>query len=104
MQWTVEALPVARLEIVALPVGLRARLLRLMQLIEVHGLDQVHEPHAKHLERKLWELRAEAPEGIARALCHGDRAARRGAACLCEKVRQNPTRRARPCTSTHEGD
>ena len=68
MQWTVEALPVARLEIDALPVGLRARLLRLMQLIEVHGLDQVHEPHAKHLERKLWELRAKAPEGIARGL------------------------------------
>lgn len=68
MQWTVVALPEARLEIDGLPIGLRARLLRLMQLIEVHGLDQLHESHAKHLEGKLWELRAKAPEGIARGI------------------------------------
>lgn len=26
----------------------------------------MHEPHVKHLEGKLWELRAKATEGIAR--------------------------------------
>ena len=39
-----------------------------MQLIEVHGLEHLPEPHAKHLEEKPWELRAKAPEGIARGL------------------------------------
>ena len=68
MRWIVEALPVAWREIDALPTGLRARLLRLMQLIEVHGLEHLHEPHAKYLEGKLWELRAKASEGIARGL------------------------------------
>ena len=68
MQWTVVALPIAQVEIDALPQGLRARLLRLMKLIEDHGLDKLREPHVKHLDGKLWELRAMAPEGIARSV------------------------------------
>ena len=48
--------------------GLRARMFQLMRLIAQHGLDQMHEPHVKHLNGKLWELRAKAPEGIARGL------------------------------------
>jgi phage-related protein len=28
----------------------------------------LHEPHVKHLEEKLWELRAKAGEGIARGI------------------------------------
>lgn len=55
-------------EIAALPHGLRARMLRLMKVIETFGLEQLHEPHAKHLEGKLWELRVNASEGIARGL------------------------------------
>lgn len=31
-------------------------------------LEQLHEPHVKHLEEKLWELRARAIKGIARGL------------------------------------
>ena len=52
----------------ALPKGLRARMFHLMRLIAQHGLDQMHEPHVKHLNGKLWELRAKAPEGIAHGL------------------------------------
>lgn len=37
-------------------------------MIENVGLGQLREPHVKHLEGKLWELRAKAPEGIARGL------------------------------------
>ena len=48
----------ARDEIDDLPKGLRARMYRLMRVIEEHGLDQMREPHVKHLEGKLWELRA----------------------------------------------
>ncbi len=36
-----------------------------MEMVESVGLDQLHEPHVKHLDGKLWELRATAPEGIA---------------------------------------
>ena len=44
MQWSVEALDAARDEIDALPVGLRARMYRLMAMIESYGLERMHEP------------------------------------------------------------
>lgn len=68
MQWTVETLDIVDDEIARLPVGLRAQLLRLLVAVETVGLDQMHEPHVKHLEGKLWELRVAAQEGIARGL------------------------------------
>ena len=68
MQWTVETLPQALDELKALPPGLSARLIRLMDMIADYGLDQMREPHVKHLDGKLWELRAKAREGIARGL------------------------------------
>lgn len=55
-------------EILALPPKLQARLLRLMEMVENVGLDQIHEPHVKHLDGKFWELRAKAQEGIARGI------------------------------------
>lgn len=51
-----------------MPPGLQARLIRLIEAIENVGLDNLHEPHVKHLEGKLWELRAKASEGIARGI------------------------------------
>ena len=68
MGWTVETHEAADLEIEALPPGLQARLIRLIEAIENVGLDNLHEPHVKHLEGKLWELRAKASEGIARGI------------------------------------
>lgn len=69
MSWTVETLD-GRVdaEMEALPPSLRARLVRLLEMVEAVGLEQVHEPHVKHIEGKLWELRAKAGEGIARGL------------------------------------
>ncbi len=32
------------------------------------GLENVHEPHLKHLEGPLWEIRVKTQDGIARAL------------------------------------
>ena len=55
-------------EIEALPPALQARLLRLMEAVENVGLENLREPHVKHIEGKLWELRAKASEGIARGL------------------------------------
>jgi phage-related protein len=68
MRWTVLVLPAAQDELLALPAGLGARMVRLLELIADHGLDQMREPHVKHLDGKLWELRAKAAEGIARGL------------------------------------
>ncbi|SIR31441.1 Phage-related protein [Paracoccus thiocyanatus] len=68
MRWTVETLDAVDNEIEALPPKLQARLLRLLEMIENVGLEQIHEPHVKHLDGKLWELRAKAQEGIARGI------------------------------------
>lgn len=69
MRWIVETFSVlVDDEIVALPPGLQARLIRLMEAVASVGLEELHEPHVKHLEGKLWELRAKAAEGIARAI------------------------------------
>ena len=68
MRWTVETFDGVDAEIEALPPGLQARLIRLMEAVENVGLEQLHEPHVKHLEGKLWELRAKASEGIARGI------------------------------------
>lgn len=66
MRWAVETLDIVDSEIEALPPGLQAQLIRLMEAVENVGLEQLREPHVKHLEGKLWELRAKAFEGIAR--------------------------------------
>jgi phage-related protein len=55
-------------EIEALPASLQARVLRLLEMVETLGLDRMREPHVKHLDGKLWELRAKAAEGIARVI------------------------------------
>lgn len=69
MRWTVETLDDrVDAEIEALPPSLQARLIRLLEMVETVGLDQLREPHVKHIEGKMWELRAKASEGIARGL------------------------------------
>jgi phage-related protein len=68
MRWSVETVSQADDEIAALPRGLQARLVRLLEMVENLGLENLHEPHVKHLEGKLWELRVKAGEGIARGL------------------------------------
>lgn len=55
-------------ELNALPSALRSRLSRILEMIEQVGLEQVHEPHIKHLEDKLWEIRAKVLDGVARAI------------------------------------
>ena len=68
MLWTVETLNhLVDAEIEALPPLLNARLIRLMEMVENIGLERMREPHVKHIEGKIWELRAKAAEGIARA-------------------------------------
>ena len=69
MEWRVEVLnEVVRAEITALPEDMQARLVRLIQRIRQLGLESMREPHVKHLENKLWEMRLTGRDGIARAL------------------------------------
>jgi hypothetical protein len=35
---------------------MRARFRRIVELIQGYGLDQVREPHVRHLEGSLWEI------------------------------------------------
>lgn len=68
MLWTVVTHEDVDAEILALPPGLQARLVRLLETVESLGLERMREPHVKHLEGKLWELRVKASEGIARGI------------------------------------
>ena len=68
MKWTVETVSAVDAEIEALPLKLRARLIRLMETIENVGLENLREPHIKHIDSRLWELRVKAKEGVARGI------------------------------------
>ena len=69
MDWTVETLNEAvNKELAALPVDMRARFVRICELIEAVGLDRVGMPYVKHLTGPLWEMRLVGQDGIARGL------------------------------------
>jgi len=55
-------------EIVQLPADMRARLVRLSNLVEQHGFEALPRDAVKHLDDKLWELRITDRDGISRAL------------------------------------
>lgn len=67
--WSVEVLD-ARVvaEIEALPVDMRARLVRYGELISTFGIEALPRDAAKHLEGNLWELRLTGRSGISRAI------------------------------------
>jgi phage-related protein len=67
--WRIEILnETVAAEIAALPEDMQARFLRLGERVTAAGLPSLGEPHVKHLEGKLWELRLSGRAGIARAL------------------------------------
>jgi len=47
---------------------MRAKFTRIAFLIESVGLERVGEPHIKHIEGALWEIRMTGKDGIARAI------------------------------------
>jgi phage-related protein len=68
MKWSVQFLnDDVRRELEALPKDILASFLRISRLIEVEGLEKVHEPYVAHLEGSLWEMRMKGRDGIARA-------------------------------------
>ncbi len=67
--WTVETLDsrVDR-ELDALAPDLRARFVRIAELLIAQGPQRVREPYVKPLVGKLWEMRMKGRDGIARAI------------------------------------
>jgi hypothetical protein len=58
MAWTVETLnETVDAELSGLPTDMRARLVRISELIESIGLPNVKEPHVRHIRGPLWEIR-----------------------------------------------
>ena len=69
MRWVVETLnSTVDAEIGALPADMRARFVRLAEVIEQVGLEALPRDSVKHLEGKLWELRMTGRDGISRAI------------------------------------
>jgi phage-related protein len=69
VSWRVEILDeIVAAEIAALPADMQARFIRLAERIASAGVESLGEPHVKHLEGKLWELRLTGRDGMARVL------------------------------------
>ena len=69
MPWTVETLSsTVDAELQELPADMRARFHHVARLIEEFGLEHVREPHVRHLEGPLWEMRMKGRDGISRAI------------------------------------
>ena len=69
MEWHVETLnKTVDKELHALPADMRARFVRICQLIAAVGVDRVGAPHVRHLSGPLWEMRLTGRDGISRAL------------------------------------
>ena len=66
--WKVILHPLAEPELAALPADLRARFLHIAELLEEFGPQQVGLPHVRPLADKLWEMRMQGRDGIARAV------------------------------------
>jgi len=54
-------------EIAKLADDVQADFLHIVDMIQNYGPENVHEPHIKHLQGKLWEMRMRGRDGIARA-------------------------------------
>jgi phage-related protein len=69
MSWSVETLNSSvDEELERLPADMRARFARIAGLIASVGLHNVGEPHTRHIQGPIWEIRLHGRSGIARAL------------------------------------
>lgn len=57
----------AEKELEDMALDIKADFIRVTELIETYGLNEIHEPFVKHLQGKLWEMRMRGRDGIARA-------------------------------------
>lgn len=67
--WRVEVLnDIVRAEIAALPKDIRVKLTHILEMMIAVGPERMREPHVKPLRDKLWEMRINGRDGIARAI------------------------------------
>lgn len=67
MTWNVELYAGVEEVIISMPVKMRTRFIKLLELMENYGAN-LGEPHTKSLGSGLFEIRAKSSEGIARGL------------------------------------
>jgi phage-related protein len=68
MTWTVEFFDASvRQDLESMPAEIRARFLRVSQLLTAFGPHNVREPYVKHLQGPVWEMRMRGRDQIARA-------------------------------------
>jgi len=68
MVWTVQFLDDTVMEtMMGMPADIRASFRRIVEMIGTFGLQRMREPHVKHLEGPVWEMRMKGKDGIARA-------------------------------------
>jgi ribosome-binding protein aMBF1 (putative translation factor) len=104
MAWTVETLnETVDAELAELPADMRARLVRISELIESVDLPNVKEPHVRHVRGQLWEIRLKGKAGIARALRHGERPAGRDRQGVHQEDREDSHGRDRSGTPKGKG-
>jgi phage-related protein len=68
MKWDIETHYKGRKEIEQLSSKMQAKLLQILELMQEYGHSYVHEPYAKHLLGKFWEIRLKDKDGIARVI------------------------------------
>ena len=69
MGWAVETLnATVAAEVDALPQDMKAKFLRIVEMVQTLGLERMREPYVKHLEGRLWEMRMSGRDGISRAI------------------------------------
>ena len=69
IKWQTEFLNDAvEAEFLTLPADMQARLLKISELIEQFGLENLGMPYLRHIQGKIWEMRAKGRSGISRAL------------------------------------
>ena len=66
--WIVTLHPLAEPELKALPLDMQARFVHVAELLQEFGPQRVGMPHIRPLEGKLWEMRMQGRDGIARAV------------------------------------
>lgn len=69
MKWVVKTVSIdAEKELRSLPSDLKAKFLRVSEMIETFGPMKVGMPHVKFLGDKLWEIRLKGKTGISRSI------------------------------------
>jgi phage-related protein len=91
MAWSVDSLDeTVDAELSALPTDMRARYVRIAELIEAVGLPSVRKPHVKHVRGPMWEIRLKGKAGIARALYVPGRGQRVVVRVFVKKTQKTP--------------